>query len=1276
MKNSVQLFGLVATFVTSVWVVSCSKNTDSSGESVPTKTDAIQNANQNADQMVQTLLAGLPARVTTQATLEAQVIGAVADLSLRYGLVSGEVDCNKEFKFGSSAPAATGISAPIPSDGYFTLCAELSFSKDATKPPVYGRYVFQRVYPDLKATSLVLSVGEDGEIKGELSASDSAGRSVEYSMVSMPKSGSVSNFDKASGSFVYKPKADYHGSDSFTFLAKIIGSKDVDKGSKSEGRVNISVLSERDHPEAADVAIVVDEDASFEDKISVKNIDSDVLVFEIGEEASNGSAVITSTAEGKFKYTPKKDFFGKDKFSISMGSLSMPEESRKKILVSVDVLPINDQVTASDALVSTGEDTAVEIDLSKYVFDAESDTLSYTLISNPRNGQTPSFDIKTGRLSYLPSKDYNGSDSFKFSVREEGKNLPAALATINIAVENNDNDAPIAEDVLVTVNEDSFDNPIRLVATDSDSSIIYYQIVGFADKRKIDLTNGFLTATQDGTGSVWLYNPTKDKFGVDEIEYVATDGIASSERKKLRITVQNVADNPELTSASFTTNEDTKVALSFTTTNVDNPSDTLTLSVVPGSQPSKGKVEQLNGVWTYTPFANANGDDSWKMVVKNSDNRSSAQVTMSIKIEPVRDLPIARDVKVNGSEDEKISFRLDGTGIDVATITYAQSSKIPANAGNLVQESQGSAKFEFDPAGDFNGIVTFQYTVNDGISDSAPAAVTINLKELNDAPVARNVQVEGKEDQSLTGKFQGTDVDGDSLTYVQTSDMSVEQGTLELVNASTGEFRFTPAKDFFGKVSVEYLVRDASLNSKPATLEINVAPVNDAPITSTSSYSVPLSLMIYENEFASSLVASDIDSDKADLQVVFLGVPESGRISAEGLNWKYIQTRLERPVFERLRFYVKDSQGGQSRVETLYISRDFNRQLQQNSTDYIYNGLRSKEIGSRRTIPIEELNVGFNQANGFSSLGRVSSRPMLLRTDSEIAMVKLNWSRRELEVIQKENVLDGIKCPVDQANCLLGVESVNIEGDWAIATVINQQSVSWSAKQAARFYKIIEGQDGSIRLASIKFNADSLATAWTTRGSYGRSIHVSVGGNIVAIGSAPATLDTSDTSFKVYVFDQKSDQLNQIKNLPNTTSPEYLLKNAVILGVQGTSIYFQILDPALYFVNQTSTMIEELTTNDDGRTWSRSPLFHPKITGCRQTVGAVHKVGSRYYAVDRCSKGSTVVIVENGRLVGQNTQNMMYWESETNLLLKFRGDFVFGVSRYWYLPNLVQSEYP
>jgi VCBS repeat-containing protein len=55
-------------------------------------------------------------------------------------------------------------------------------------------------------------------------------------------------------------------------------------------------------------------------------------------------------------------------------------------------------------------------------------------------------------------------------------------------------------------------------------------------------------------------------------------------------------------------------------------------------------------------------------------------------------------------------------------------------SGSLTLEPDGS--FTYVPNADFFGTDTFTYIATDGVNDSAPATVTINVTPENDAPVA------------------------------------------------------------------------------------------------------------------------------------------------------------------------------------------------------------------------------------------------------------------------------------------------------------------------------------------------------------------------------------------------------------------------------------------------------------------------------------------------------------------------------------------------------------
>src|SRR4249919_4080776 len=85
------------------------------------------------------------------------------------------------------------------------------------------------------AKSQSATTNRDTSASITLEATDKDGDSLTYALTSSPKQGSLSSFDKDSGSVVYTPKSGYKGSDSFTFTAN-------DKSSTSNtAKVSITV---------------------------------------------------------------------------------------------------------------------------------------------------------------------------------------------------------------------------------------------------------------------------------------------------------------------------------------------------------------------------------------------------------------------------------------------------------------------------------------------------------------------------------------------------------------------------------------------------------------------------------------------------------------------------------------------------------------------------------------------------------------------------------------------------------------------------------------------------------------------------------------------------------------------------------------------------------------------------------------------------------------------------------------------------------------------------
>jgi hypothetical protein len=117
--------------------------------------------------------------------------------------------------------------------------------------------------------------------------------------------------------------------------------------------------------------------------------------------------------------------------------------------VSITVDPINDAPVANNQSVTTGEDTSVDITLT--ASDAEEDTLTYTVVTQPTHG---SLSGTAPDLTYAPDADYNGDDSFTYKANDGTDD--SNIATVSITVN------PVVIEVTIDIKPGSDPNSINL----------------------------------------------------------------------------------------------------------------------------------------------------------------------------------------------------------------------------------------------------------------------------------------------------------------------------------------------------------------------------------------------------------------------------------------------------------------------------------------------------------------------------------------------------------------------------------------------------------------------------------------------------------------------------------------------------------------------------------------------------------------------------------------------------------------------------------------------
>jgi hypothetical protein len=317
----------------------------------------------------------------------------------------------------------------------------------------------------------------------------------------------------------------------------------------------------------------------------------------------------------------------------------------------------------------------------------------------------------------------------------------------------------------------------------------------------------------------------------------------------------------------------------------------LPLSAVLVSGPSHGTLT-LNGdgSFVYTPTADWTGSDSFQYQASDgTQNSNTATVTIGV----TNSVPMATNDSYTLPHDQAFTAGMDtglllnGQGPSEPAGVLANDSDSDGDSLNAVlysNPSHGSltlnpdGSFAYTPNAGYVGSDSFQYEASDGISNSGPATVTLNVQN-SGVPVA-NAHTYGVPEntaesvQAAFGVLSGdSDSDGDPLTASLVSGPS--DGTLTL-NAD-GSFTYTPATGYTGSDSFVYAASDGAASSQ-ATVTLNVHATNAAPTANAGSYSIQHDQVLTENA-ASGVLSYASDSDGDPLSAVLVSGPSDGSLT-------------------------------------------------------------------------------------------------------------------------------------------------------------------------------------------------------------------------------------------------------------------------------------------------------------------------------------------------------------------------------------------------------------
>ncbi|EIU6793258.1 tandem-95 repeat protein [Vibrio parahaemolyticus] len=652
-----------------------------------------------------------------------------------------------------------------------------------------------------------------------------------------------------SGVATITPTADWNGKETITFTAKDPIGESVSQ------TVNFTVAPVADI--VADNATVVEDTATIIKVLGNDTFEGDDKVVSLDAEngPKNGTVIVNN--DGTVTYTPDDNYVGEDTFTYIVTSGGVSESTT----VNVDVTPVNDAPVTKDDIATTQEDTAVTIDVLPNDTDVDGDKLSIESASVPKEQGT--VEVVNGKLVFTPAENFNGDAEITYTVTD-GQLTDEAKVTVTV---NPVNDAPtIKVDAVESITEDavSTDTVVAtLTVRDTDTP---------EDQLTISLennSNGYFVLvgnevklTQAGVDAV-----NNDELNLKDLTISASvsDGVNPTASDSDSLIVNRVNDAPTIkVDAVESITEDAvstdTVVATLTVRDTDTPEDQLTVSL---ENNSNGYFVLVGNEVKLTQ----EGVD-----VVNNDELNLKDLTISASVSDGLN-PTANDSdslivnRVNDAPTVENAIADQELSEDFATYTIdlndafkdsdsALNFSVSGNSNVLVSIENGIATIS--PTADWNGSETLTFTATDPSGESISQTVNFTVAPVADIVADKATVVE---DTPTIIKVLGNDTfEGDGKVVSLDANNGPANGTVS-VNPD-GSVTYTPNDNYVGKDTFTYIVTSGGV-SESTTVEVNVTPVNDAPVAkddiATTQEDTAVTIDVLSND-------TDVDGDKLSIQ--------------------------------------------------------------------------------------------------------------------------------------------------------------------------------------------------------------------------------------------------------------------------------------------------------------------------------------------------------------------------------------------------------------------------
>ncbi len=570
------------------------------------------------------------------------------------------------------------------------------------------------------------------------------------------------------------------------------------------------------------------------------------------------------------------------------------------------------------------------------------DSHTFTVLGGT-GATTFNVNAATGEITVADSSqlDYETTTSFTLDIQVTDNGTPnlsdTATNIINLTDDNTEFNVTPVTDSDGAANEVSEiaanGTPVGItaLATDGDAtdSVTYSLDDDAGGRFQIDPVTGVITIADN----TLLDYEAQTSHNVT-VRATSTDGSSATQAFTIGLTDDNTEFGiSPVTDSDAAANEVSENAANGTAVGITafatdgDATDSITYSLVNAAS-GRFAIDGATGVVTVLDGSRLDYETSTSYVIvvraTSSDGSSATQpFTVTITdandnapvITPGQSFNVLEDAANGTSVGSVAATDPDATGsLQNWMITAGNSDgifAIDALTGEIAVVDNANLDFDTTPS------YTLTLTVSDGVNTSNPQTLTINVQAINEAPV-NNVPAPQTtaEDTPLVFSAAGgnaitvSDVDAGSnpvivtltatngtLTLGSTAGLTFGTGdgsddptmtfvgTLAESNAALDGLRFDPTPNYNGPAGIQITVDDqGNVGTGGAkvdldTIDITIAPVNDAPVASDEAYEVTATETL--NVAAVGVLAGDVDAEGDSLTAVLVAGPSHGTLTLD-----------------------------------------------------------------------------------------------------------------------------------------------------------------------------------------------------------------------------------------------------------------------------------------------------------------------------------------------------------------------------------------------------------